>query len=90
MRSCAGTYYDKHMSRTYLNGRVEISSLAVPTKADFEVLCALSQEDRQKIVSEELDRAYASGTSNRTLDDILVSALEKADKIKTQQKQHAL
>ena len=44
----------------------------------------------EKIVSEELDRAYASGTSNRTLDDILVSALEKADKIKTQQKQHEL
>ena len=78
------------MSRTYLNGRVEISSLAVPTEADFEVLGALSQEDRQKIVSEELDRAYAGGTSNRTLDEILVSALEKADKIKTRQKQYAL
>ena len=68
------------MSRTYLNGRVGISSLAVPTEADFEILGALSQEDRQKIVSEELDRAHTGGTSNRTLDDILVSALEKADK----------
>ena len=76
------------MSRAYLNGRVKISSLAVPTEADFEILGTLSQEDRQKIVSEELDRAHAGGISNRTLDDILVSALEKADKAR--QKQYAL
>ena len=82
--------YGENMSKTYLNGRVEISSLAVPTEADFEILGALSQEDRQKIVSEELDRAHAGGISNRTLDDILVSALEKADKIKARQKQYAL
>ena len=78
------------MSRTYLKGRVEISSLAVPTEADFEVLGALSQEDRQKIVSEELDRAHTGGISNRTLDDILVPTLEKADKIKARQKQYGL
>ena len=82
--------YVEAMSRAYLNGRVKISSLAVPTEVDFEVLGALSQEERQKIVSEGLDRAHTGGTSNRTLDDILVSALEKADKIKARQKQYAL
>ena len=78
------------MSETYLNGKVAFSSLAAPTEADLARWRALSEEERQAIRAERADRAHASEISDRTLDDIFVSALEKAEKIKARQTQHAL
>ena len=78
------------MSETYLNGKVVLSSLAVPTEADMAVWCALSRQEQQAVLVERGQRSHASGTSDRTLDDILVSALEEAAKSKVRQKRHAL
>ena len=78
------------MSKTYLNGKVAFSSLAAPTEADLARWRALSEEEREAIRAERADRAHASGISDCTLDDIFVSALEKAEKIKARQTQHAL
>ena len=78
------------MSEIYLNGKVTFSSLSAPTEADLSCWRALSEEEQEAIRAERADRAYASGISDRTLDDIFVSALEKAEKIKSLQTQHAL
>ena len=68
------------MSENYLNGKVVLSSLAVPTEADMAIWRALSQQEQQAVLIERGHRSHTSGTSDRTLDDILVSALEEAEK----------
>ena len=78
------------MSENYLNGKVVLSSLAVPTEADMAIWRTLSQQEQQAVLVERGQRSHASGTSDRTLDDILVSALEEAEKSDFRKKRCAL
>ena len=75
------------MNETYLNGKVAFSSLAAPTEADLARWLSLSEEAQEAIRVERADRAYANWISHRSLDDILASALKKAEKIESQKTQ---
>ena len=73
------------MSETYLNGKITVTSLAVPTDEDVAKIHALSDEERKAMICEALERAENSGISNRTVDEIFESAVQKARKLKANQ-----
>lgn len=77
------------MSETYLNGKITITSLSAPTANDLEKLRALSEEDRNTLLNEALERGRNSGVSDKTVDEIWDSALLKAKAIK-EKSQYAL
>lgn len=72
--------------QTYLNGKITITSLAAPTVEDMEKIQALSDEERADLVREAIERGRNSPLSDKALDDIWHSALEKARAIKADEK----
>ena len=72
----------KAMSETYLNGKIIVTSLAAPTTADMEKVCALSESERRALLDEALERDRPSGLSDKTVDEIWDSALKKAKAVK--------
>jgi len=77
------------MSRTFLNGKLTVSSLAVPTEDDVAAIRNLSDADYRQFRNEALDRAANSGISNKTVDEIFESAIKKARQIQLEQ-EHVL
>ena len=78
------------MDQTYLNGKITLSSLAAPTKEDVRKINALSDEDRKALLEEALQRAEHSPISEKSVDDIWHSAIEKAEKMAKHKPQYAL
>jgi len=69
------------MSKTFLNGKISVTSLAAPTPQDLAKLRALSREERSALLSEAIERGENSGISSKSVDDIWDSALLKAKKL---------
>ena len=70
------------MSETYLNGKITVTSLAAPTIADMEKVCALSESERHALLDEAIKRGRNSPLSGKTVDEIWDSALKKAKAVK--------
>ncbi|NOY85522.1 MAG: hypothetical protein GXO96_12015 [Nitrospirae bacterium] len=70
------------MSETYLNGKITVTSLAAPTTADMEKVCALSENERRALLDEALQRGRDSRLSSKTVDEIWDSALKKSKAVK--------
>ena len=77
------------MSETYLNGKLTVSSLAVPTEDDIAKIRALSPEEHKAMIAEALERAEQSGISDKSVDEIFESAVRKAREIQLNQ-EHAV
>jgi MoxR-like ATPase len=65
------------MSDTYLDGRVTISCLATPTKAEQEILASLSDEESEQLLQEALSKADMSGSRVVTAEEIRSKALAR-------------
>lgn len=74
------------MSRTFLNGRLTISSLAVPTEDDLAAIQDLSHLDYEQFRTEVAEHRRNSPISDRSMDEIFEAALVKSQKIKQKQK----
>ena len=70
------------MTEIFLNGKITLTSLAAPTPDDLRKLRKLSKNERSALLAEALERASKSGISEKTVDDIWNSALEKASELK--------
>lgn len=68
--------------KTYLNGRVTVSSLAAPSEEDKRILAALSEADRRALLIEALEHAENSGFSDRTPEQIWQAAKAQAEQLK--------
>lgn len=77
------------MSKTFLDGKITVTSLATPTDEDMAKINALTPEENQAMIAEALDQATKSGISDRTVDEIFESAVKRAREIQLKQK-HAL
>ncbi len=73
------------MSETYLDGKINITSLAAPTPDGIKKLRTLSAEDHRALLVEALKRGEESGISDKTVDEIWDSARQRAQKIKENQ-----
>lgn len=65
------------MSQTVLPD-VKISSFSAPTDADLEAWGTLSDDEKRALLHAELDKAKASGISDRSIDDLWQEALRRA------------
>ena len=77
------------MSETYLDGKIIVTSLAAPTAADLVALRALSEDERNALLREAVERGRRSPTSHLTMDDVWQRALDGAAALKTK-RQNAL
>ena len=77
------------MSETYLNGKLNITSLAVPTDEDISKIRALSADEHKAMLTEALEVAANSGISEKTADEIFEAAVRKAKELQAEQ-EHAL
>lgn len=69
------------MAETYLNGRIALTSLAAPTAEDMAKVHALSEEDRQALMIEAVERGRNSPITDSTVDDIWNEAVARAQTI---------
>ena len=81
-----GILYNRGMSETYLNGKITVTSLSAPAAKGIEILQALSEEDRNSLLNGALARGHSGPVSDKTVDDIRLSAFlkAKAKKVKSQ------
>ncbi len=77
------------MSKTYLNGKLTLTSLAAPTSDDVAKIRALSNNQYKQFQAEVRDQAHNSPVTDITVDEIWEAALKEARKIKSTQ-QYAL
>lgn len=69
------------MEKTYLNGKITLSSLAAPSDEDIQKINALSDEDRNALLHEALEASDHSPISDASVDDIWDSAVKRAEKL---------
>ena len=72
------------MSKTYLDGKLSVTSLAAPTKEDMAKVNALSDDEYKQFREEVRTRARNSPATDITIDEIWDSAVKKARAIKSQ------
>lgn len=66
------------MNESYLNGKITLTSLAAPTAEDMAKVHALSDEDREALMIEVIERGRNSPITDATVDEIWNEAVARA------------
>lgn len=69
------------MAKTYLDGKITLTSLAAPTADDMKKVRALSDDERKALAEEALEQGRNSPLCDATVDDVWNDALAEAKTI---------